>query len=170
MQNFKVSNNLTEYLNQLDWNNKLAVATSLERVRNDRLLSKSVYCFDESNNIQTYPLKIFMRKGFNLQKKLDRFIEYTIENGVIVKWTRKNTFRSFVEERRIQMDYDEVKAEIFKFFVPVILGVSLGAFVIMVFEVIVHTKVHSHGSAKLWRYIQMMIDPERYFLLYDFAY
>lgn len=159
---------MTGYLNQLDWNNKLAVATSLERVRNDRPLSKSVYCFDESNNIQTYPLKIFVRKGFNLQKKLDRFIEYTIENGVIVRWIRKNKFRSFVEERRVQID--KVTAEIFKFFVPVILGVFLGAFVIMVFEVIVHTKVHSHGSAKLWRYIQMMIDPERYFLLNGFAY
>lgn len=109
-----------------------------------------------------------MRKGFDLQKKLDRFIEYSIENGVIVKWIRKYTYRTFDEKWRIQMD--QAIAEIFTFFVPIILGLFLGASIIFLFEVIVHTKVHSHGSAKIWRYIQMMIDPERYFLLYDLSF
>lgn len=39
------------------------------------------------------------------------------------------------------------------------------AFIVLIIEKIVHKKVHTQGSGRFWRFIQTLIDSERYFFL-----
>lgn len=169
MARFTVSENLTEYLHQLNWNNKLAVATSFDRIRNDRVFSKSVYCFDESNNIQTYPLKMFMQKDFPFQRELNKFIKNIEENGLSVKWRKGHIFGSFAEKPPKFSSYF-VSFEVISVLVFICIILLFSAVLILFFEFLIYKKVRTPGTARLWRFIEMAIDPYRYFLLNDFIY
>lgn len=160
---------MTEYLHRLGWNDRLAVATSFGQIRNDRILSKFVYCFDEANNIQTYPLKVFMRKGFPYQVELNKFIQHISENGLIMKWYKKHKFGPFVEKPP-SFQFIEITIEMYLVLGSFIIGALLGFVIILFVERMTYKKARSQGAIWLWRYIEMMIDPYRYFLLKDLSY
>lgn len=164
-----MARDLTEYLNQLNWNNKLAVATSLERVQNDRLILKWVHCFDESTNIQKYPTRIFMRNDFPFQIDLNKFIERVIENGLVVKWAKRNIFGCF-KEQASQQQYIEYTFESQVVLCQITIGLLLFASLVLIFERIVHKKAQANNTSRFWRYIEMSIDPNRYFLLNDLSF
>lgn len=160
---------MTEYLHRLGWNDRLAVATSFDHFRNDRILSKFVYCFDEANNIQTYPLKVFVRKDFPYQVELNKFIQYISENGLTIKWYKKHKFGPFFE-RPPTYQFIEISIEMFLIIGSVAI---IGLFVILLIlllERMVFKKIQSQGAIRLWHYIEMIIDPYRHFLLEDLSY
>lgn len=169
MARFTVSENLTEYLHQLNWKNKLAVATSFDRIRNHRVFSKSVYCFDESNNIQTYPLKMFMRKDFPFQGELNKFIQIIGENGLSVKWRKGHIFGSFAEKPP-KFSYSFVSFEAISVLVFNCIILLLSAVLFVFVEFFIYKKARTPGTARVWRFIEMAIDPYRYFLLNDLTY
>lgn len=158
---------LNESLHRLDWNNKLAVATSSERVQNDRLISKFVHCFDEPNHIRRLSLKIFMRKDFPLRNELNRFIERVTEGGLIEKW---ENIRGAPVEKPPTFSYTEITLKVFLNIAYFSTGMVLIAVFTLLCERFVHKKARAPGAPRRWRYIEMMIDPFRYLLLNDLSY
>lgn len=156
---------LNKYLHELDWNNRLAVATSSDQFRNDQRLTESVYCFDDSNSVLKYPLRMFMRTGFPFHRQLNEFVQRVNENGLIVEWTKKN-----IREKPPEFIYTQVSLESFSVGILIIVGLLLLCFGVFILELIVYRRARIPGAARVWRYIEMAIDPNRYFLLYDLAY
>lgn len=153
----------------MDWDNKLAVATSFEQIRNDRQLSKSVYCFDEANNIQIYPLMFHMRRDFPLQSELNKFIKYMTENGLTNKWDKKNIFGSILEKTP-KYQYIEITLQIHLVTECILISLLLSTLLVLLIELFVYKKARAQNANRFWRYIEMMIDPYRYFLLNDLTY
>lgn len=168
MRNFEVSENLNENLQQLEWDHKLAVAVPLGRLQINESTAKSVYCFDKANNIETYPLKIFMIKEFPLQKELNQFIQRMSEGGLIAKWAKGTNFQS--SKDRFQSDQNQISMNIIP--VGAIFCSCLVLFDILIFilELIMHKKIRTPGSFRIWRFIELMINPDRLFLNNDLSY
>lgn len=85
-------------MDELKWDDKLAVAASYARVRSDRSIFTSYYCFDRLNSIHRHSLKFLMHKNFDMLNELNQFIEQAFESGLVVKWLKGNRFEPFVEK------------------------------------------------------------------------
>ncbi|XP_031636877.1 uncharacterized protein LOC116349537 [Contarinia nasturtii] len=171
---FKVVNRPDEYLHQLKWNDKLAVAVPYELSRsrtqmgNDQFNArKDVYCFDRRNNIYEYPLTMLVRRDFTLINEFDRFIKHASECGLIEKWL--NQYRSHVKEK-FRISYNSVQTNYFPIMYSFYGLMLLAAFLTFIFERIVYEKVHAPNAPPYWRFIEMSIDPYRYFFLDTFGW
>lgn len=167
MEKFEITNDQNYNLRQLEWNSKLAVATSLERVRKMQLKSElKLYCFNNPNNIYEYSLKILMKKDFALVNELNRFIRYASDGGLIVKWLKGNTFISD-SEKSSKFGFSEAHLNSLLFNGIIFCGVSTLSMIVFIAEMLVYKNVQKNVSSTFWRYCQMFIDPYRYFLLKD---
>lgn len=158
--------NPNEYIDELIWNDKLAVAISYARVQSDRSIFTSSFCFDTFNSINGYSLKFLMRKDFPLINELNEFILRATDSGLITKWLKGKRFETLKEKppqfQNISIGISSIIVLLF-----ICAGMLLFGLSILVIEIIVDTKVREENSAQFWFYIQMIIDPYRYFLLND---
>lgn len=153
-------------MEELYWNDKLAVAASYTKFRNDRSLFTSYYCFDRFNSFYGYSLKFLMRKNMDLINALNRFIEQAIESGLINKWLKGNQFEPFNEK---PPEFQYIEADISNYVIVILMCscILLFASLILYIEKFVDKKVRANNSARFWRYIEMGIDADRHFLLND---
>lgn len=155
-------------LSQLDSNAKLAVAISREHALNNHLISASqIYCFEKHETIYIYPLTFLVRKHSRYITKLNEMIQLMTTNGIIEKW--QSNFR---DQDQTRLNYKEkiyhqlTAVDLFGAFI--ILGcVELMAFATLVFEVFIYRKARKTNCWRLWLFIEMLIDPDRHFLLKD---
>lgn len=153
-------------VHELSWNGTLALATSSAIVQSDRLNARSIYCFEKSENIYDFSLKILMHKKFRLVHDLNKFLKQATETGLINKWSKRTNFAG----KSSQFQNYEAANKINTVLVIIWTLMNLSAFAVFIIEIFVDKKVRAKNSAPIWRYIQMSIDPYRYFLLNDWAY
>lgn len=169
LNEFKILESKNDFLNELQWNDKLAVAISYERVQTDRLLSASLYCLDDFNSIYGYSLKFLMRKNFLLMNELNQFIQQSSDAGLITKWLKGNQLEYSVQKPpKFQFVQSHMDAVLILFTFCLCLF-SIAALILLI-EFIVDKKVRTEKSARFWRYIEMSIDSRRYLWLNDLAY
>lgn len=158
-----------EHLQHLHWNDKLAVAVSLETVKNDDFISKlNLFCFNGPNRIYEYPLKILAKKHFPHMVKLNRFLEMASESGLIVKWLKGFNFD--VSEKEPLYQYVAVEFETFLVLIVITTCMQIIAFFVIILERRAYMKIHTQTDTPTWRFIDKTINPDRYFLmenLYD---
>lgn len=169
MTKIHVSDHPDQFFYKLQWNDKLAIATFREMSHSRNQIGnvdsqKTICCFEYPQIIYEYPLKMLIRTDFPFQNELNKFIEKATEGGLIVKWLKN--YRSFGKEKS-QYQYTTFKIESF----PIALGIYIFmitlALITVIMEKLVHGKVRTPNSKPIWRYIEMAIDPYRYFLLKD---
>lgn len=110
-----------------------------------------------------------MRKDFALQSELNRFIERASQHGLLMRWIKKSSFSSYLEKPP-KFIYFEIAMDTHKFaqlFFFLFVLISTSSFIV---ERIVYKKVRANGASRWWRYMEVLIDPNRYFLLNDLAY
>lgn len=163
-----------EYLSQLKWNDKLAVAVSFELSRSyapmgnvEFNVQRDIYCFDHRNNIYGYPLKILIQMDFPFLNELNRFTQRVIESGLIEKWLSQYRLHG---KEKFQMSYTIVQTEYFYVLFFIFTLMSIVAILTFIFERIVHQKVRTPNSSSHWRFIEMCIDPYRHFFLDTFEW
>lgn len=167
LRNFIITNDISDYLHQLERDNKLAIATSYERIRKYQSNSGAkLYCFNDMNNLYGYPLKILMQKNFPYADELNRFIMHASEGGLIYKWLKRRN-RS---EKPTKLHYFYFKLESLLFGGTIFLGTTALTFLILFVEMIVFKNVQKANPALIWLFMDMAIDPERHFLLEDLTY
>lgn len=110
-----------------------------------------------------------MSKEFALQTELHQFITNLIEGGFIVKWEKRNLFGSFVEKPPA-FQYITVTIELISVLLIICINLIAGSILMLIAEFIIYKRVRTHGAARIWRFIEMMIDPYRHFLLNDLTY
>lgn len=169
MDKFEIIRDPNDYFGQLEWNDKLAIAASRElftsstSIEERRLrLKKTVYCFIHPDYIHQYSLKILANKNFVLVKELNRFIQKVSENGCIVKWLKRYRFAS---EKQPIYEYATATAQ--SFVSPLAIGLCLFllASSAIIAEWFIYRMTRTPNSSKFWQFVQMLIDPDRYFLL-----
>lgn len=169
LRNYEIVSNPYEHLQHLEWNDTLAVAVSLETVKNDELFSRlNIICFNAPNRIYEYPLKILAKKRFAHLVKLNRFLELASEAGLIVKWLKGFNFD--MSEKEPLYEYAEVEVEIFFILGVITTCLHIIAILLIILEWKTFMKIHTQTNARAWQLIDKMIDSDRYFLkesLYD---
>lgn len=122
-----------------------------------------IYCFENSEIIYEYAPKLLVRNGFPFLKELNKFLEMISECGVINKWLSDNYFRT--SKKKVNKVY-------YRFTMSNVYGLLLiGALdifftvIVFIFEKIVHKKTREPNTSRFWKMIEMLIDPDRYFLL-----
>lgn len=163
LDKFTVTNVTSENFNRLDWNDKLAVASSFERAQ--YLRSKSyfdLYFFDHPNQIHTHASKFLMRPRFSFVNELDKFIEQASNGGLINKWLKRYRL---VSKGNDPDEYRYLKFENLAFHFGNSIIVWLFALFVLMIERIVFRKVRMVGSNRFWRYVEILIDPDRHFLM-----
>lgn len=169
MQQFEISDNLNEHLLGLEWNDKLAIVSSHMDIQYDKYLPSLVFCFNHPNIIHTYSLKMLMHKRFPLAKELDKFIQRSFEVGLMAKWLGGNA-HEIPLEKPPKFQFIQIVLETISFTVVLSMALILFSISVLLIEIIIDKRVRAIDSNKLWRYIEMMIDPHRYFLLDNLNY
>lgn len=167
LNKFIITNATDEYLEQLDWNNKLAVVSSLKRAQYFRLQHRfDIYSFTYPNQIYEYTLKFLMRPNFPFANDLNRFIQQATEGGLINKWINNYRWHLKVAD---QNEIVYIKFQNWALFLGILLIVWLFLISLFMLERTVHKKVRTIGSRRFWKYIEMMIDPVRRCFLNKYA-
>lgn len=147
----------------------LAVAVSKANVKNDEIFARlNPFCFNGPNHIYEYPLKILAAKRFPFMSELNRFIEMANEAGLIVKWLEGIHFGPICEKKPL-FEYIEVTFEMFAVFLVIIHGMNLFTGFILIIERIAFKEIHMQNVKPVWRFVDMMINPERYFWVEFFS-
>lgn len=162
LEKFHICDDLDFCLSQLDHKFRLAVAISREYSHNSRLtLACHYHCFEKSEIIYEYALKFLVRRNFPYFNELNRFIQMASSSGLIEKWrsTNQNPF-----------DYKEMFFGYltFDYFLGIVILGSILWILLIVFifvERIVHTKNREPNPSQFWVIFEMVIDPDRHFML-----
>lgn len=158
LTHFKICNNLDQCLSRLSGNPKLAVAISREHVQNNRFISTSqFYCF-ESENIYEYDLNFLVGKNIPFSKDLNEFIRRVIESGLIKKWHSDSQIR--IPNKYINTIHEQLDGVFLICYTMIVVVIF-----IFILEKIVYTKVRSPNTSRYWKFIEMLIDPDRHFWL-----
>lgn len=164
-----VVSNPYEHLAELEWNDRVAVAVSLENAKNDESVTRlDPFCFNGPNHIYEYPLKILTSKRFPFMRELNRFIEMTNETGFIVKWLKGIQFGPICDKKPL-FEYIEVTFEMFAVFLVIVSSMNLFTGFIFIIEKIAFKEIHMQNVKPLWRFVDMMINPNRYYLVEFFV-
>lgn len=163
LREFITVSNPYEYLEELEWNDKLAVAVSLANVKNEGTITRlNLFCFDSFDHIYEYQLKILASKRFPFMIELNRFIEMVNEAGLTVKWLKGIQFESIYEKKPL-FEYIEVKAEVIACFLVIMAAAYLFASFIIILEKIAFNENRMEHVKPLWKFIELMISPYRWF-------
>lgn len=142
----------------------MAVAVSREYAWNTRFLGRSaVYCFENSEAIYNYALKILMKSDFPLANELNKFIKYATEGGLIVKWVKDNQ----VQHKRGKELVNVIPLGVphFNGVLIIYAGLWIFTFLIAIGEQVIYRQARKPNCAKFWIYAEMAIDADRHYLL-----
>lgn len=175
LRKFKLVKNPTEYIHQLEQSDKIAVAVSRELSYLRPIFGNynfdpftTIYCFEYPENIHDYWLKILVKKKFPLMNELNRFIQCAIEGGLVAKWMKD--YKS-MKEKTLRYEYRTMNEEILIFTAVIYWAMLSVALLILIIEQKIYEKMMQETNvAKIWRYIEMYVDPNRYFLNYDLVF
>lgn len=167
MKRFKVVNNVGDHLPQLEWNNILAVATSIQQVQFRSDLD--AYCFISPENIYEYLVSIFVRRNFSHLHEHNKFIHQASDSSLFIKWLNKYESNSS-SKTQLQFQYQQVNMNTFAFLGSLCICMWTGAFLHLIAERFIYKQVRRGNSACVWIFIEMAIDPYRYFFLNDLYY
>lgn len=103
-----------------------------------------------------------MRPNFPYSNELNRFIQQATEGGLINKWINNYRWHLKVAD---QNEIVYIKFQNWALFLGILLIVWLFLISLFMLERTVHKKVRTIGSRRIWKYIEMMIDPVRRCLL-----
>lgn len=105
-------------------------------------------------------MQLLMRKDFPLANELNNFIRQTSESGLIEKWLKR--YRS-QEQENIYIEYSRFSTESYYMIYGIYVFTSFLSTSILALEIVIKKNLKKINSSRLWRYLEMYIDPYRYF-------
>lgn len=158
-------NDLIVCLNQLNSNSKLAVATSREFVRSaPKKMNFQFYCFAKPEIISAFPLKFFLHKNFSYAEELNDFIKAASVSGLIEKW-RSDIRTQFKEHTQGTGEFGRLTFDNLSGALLIIALLFLFSISIFFLEIVVHKQVRAPNATRFWKITEMIIDPDRHFML-----
>lgn len=157
---------LLQCLKQLHLNPTLAVAIPREFGRSIREhLNFPFHCFRRPEIIHSFALKFRLHEDFLYKNELNEFLIVATETGLIEKW-RSDTRTRFDRRYAVEevenglMTLDNLSGIL-------ILWALLNVIVALLFllEIIVYRQVKRHNARRFWKAIEIIIDPDRHFML-----
>lgn len=106
-----------------------------------------------------------VRKNFLNLSQLNTFIQMAYTGGLIGKWKSINDAQ--IHRIRPGIEYNHLTFDHFRGMCFIWVSLILTAFLVFFFEKYIHKKKRQSNSTRYWKFIEMSIDPYRYFMLED---
>lgn len=164
LDRFKVYPSLDHCLGMLKQNRRLAVAMSREYVKNNHQISTSqIHCFENTEIIYEYALTFLVHENFPYLTELNTFIRRASAGGLIEKWRNSHSKRTL--HKRNERIYSELKVQNFQGVFSLVLVFIMTQCSVLMLERFIHKKANAKNTFRAYKMIQMVIDPDRHFLL-----
>lgn len=166
LHNFEVCNEIDECSHRVEFEDKLAVATSKLHIRT-MPLQQNIFCYDPSQNIRNYLNTFMIRSDYSKKRVFNDVLKRIVASGIISKW--KKDLRLYPETKRKQ-NSEEVRSLRFSdFYFTVVSFIPLVGISIMALtaEFIIHNKAHSMNATYYWKFLEKAICGKRYFFLLE---
>lgn len=163
LQQFRLCTDINICLDELKWNKKLAVSISYERIQSSSYLrSSQLHCFSNMESVYVFYLRFLVKKNFRYLSQLNEFIQIARSSGIISHWINR------MNPHFIPVAEDDTTAtNIIIGVYPIVVSLFIFAIFIFFVERITYTKARNSRTIRLWVIIEIYIDPDRHFLLYD---
>lgn len=165
IEGFRICANIDDCLRDLKWDYYGAVGASRQNILNSEEFSAlKIFCFDYSQDIQTFPISLSVRKNLKLKPEIDRIIRHLFETGLFVEWERDNKKRAKYE---YQYFPDLIGLDHFKIVFLVVLGVGWTLSLSTLFcERLIFRKMQQRvgNRHRIWIRLERFVDGERHYL------
>lgn len=126
-----------------------------------------IYCLDQNDAIYEYSLRFLFCKNFAYTTQLNEFILMASRGGLIEKWLNHRPTKFNLNDIE-SMEKICLKHFILTFCVLSLL--SLVACSTFIFEHITYKRARGQRNKLLWTWAEILIDPDRHFLLNNLSY
>lgn len=162
LDGYRVCDNIDSCLDQLKWNDKLAISVSHQHARNyPPMPFTEMTCFDQFEAIHTYFISMLVWKDHPALLDVITLTNRAFEGGLIVKWARDIQFNPKQETalKLVAFQLDHLGASILCFIVCL-------CFSVMAFfgEILTFRKVNEPNPHKFWIFGDYLINNDRVFL------
>lgn len=163
MKNFEICDEIDKCLHRLEFDEKLAVATSRLHVNVMPMLQNN-FCFTQSQNIQQYFISFLIKKNFPLRNQFDEIIKRIETSGFFFKW--KHDLQTH-HNSNVNREFRRLSIADLEFMLAMLLCTTAASFVIIILEIFINYKVKSKNSTNFWKLLDKIICGERRFFLLD---
>ncbi|KAG4079216.1 hypothetical protein HA402_004591 [Bradysia odoriphaga] len=164
IETFHICEDISECLVHLLHNNKLAIGGSRQNILNSpTYLQSEVFCFENLENIASYPVALYMRKNFNRKTKVDATVQQLFEAGFFDKWKRDSQL-----PRKHEMPYTlPLRLPVTHISAVLIFIIGVGSLMsILTFaaEKLIFWKMKQPNKHAIWKYLEQFVDGQRHYL------
>lgn len=154
---------IDECLHRLEFENKLAVATSRLHVQ-ALPLYKNIFCLAHSQNIHNYFTKFMIRSDFEMRISFNNMLQLVVDSGFVSKFQKDTQIH-----HRTSTDIADVHSMNLTDFRFVFIF-SMAFFILIVpvtiLEFVIYYKAHSVYATSFWKFLDKLICGQRiYFIL-----
>lgn len=166
IERFAICNDSESCLNQLKSGRSMAVAFSREYIKTiSPAIISDIYCFEPNHSIYEYNLYFLVEKKFKYLNELNEFILRASRGGFIEKWSSHEKFKFHSQSFIRPITLEKLSSLFLVCFPLVCLALS-----VLMLERIIHERSRNRNVQRIWRWADIIIKPDRHFLLYDFSY
>lgn len=154
--------NVTSLLEQLKWDDKLAVASSRALAENiPQIIDKSeFYCFSRDENIHILPITLLIMPKYEFQAEVNAIIRRSLEAGLIEKWQRdSSSYRNYSfekDDRKIILSVVHIAAALFVLFC----GLCLASLTLIT-ECVAFHRTKQADCNRFWIFVAKTVEGRR---------
>lgn len=163
MDDYVLCDDLEECLRMLTKNNQLAVALSKQYAMNNlNIPDWQIHCFDDNNQISSYPVAILIRSDHPLKARIAQIVAMAKQGGLIDKWFKDNR-----PHNKEPVPSGATHITIEDLTLPAVVYIVFVVFAVMAFiaERLIHSNLRRNSSHWFWRRADAFIDGRRHFLI-----
>lgn len=167
LDRFKICDDFSVCLNQLQQNSKLAVAISNERIRWMRKNSNfEMYCFERPDIIFSFPMTFWIRNNFTYIKELNEFIKAASASGLIERWRSQIGQKISNHIEHATTSDGLIKMENMVGILGLLVLMYVFKICAFISEIVVYEQVRSSSETfrPFWILVEKIIEPKRHFL------
>lgn len=163
MRSFEICEKINECLHRLEFDEKLAVASSRLHVKTIPF-QQNIFCFSQLQNIQNNFISFMIRSDFPHRNQFDQIIKRIVASGLISKW--KNDLEIY-RELHISREVRTMNITDLQIMFEMFCIATVASFVIVLLEMFINYKVKSKNSMNFWKLLDKIICGKRCFLLLE---
>lgn len=165
LDEFRICPNLDDCLEELSYDNRLAVAVShMHAMNSHRVSSEMIYCFNDGEHIIEYPVSAMMSSDHPFFESVHRMAQLAFERGLFVKWLKDSSGRPRHMRPRRNHELQIQTIDHIMFAVMIYFLVISSAIITFVLEHVIFYKLQRDEN-RYWRWADMIIDGKRHFQL-----
>lgn len=162
LKNYQICHEIGDCLNQLKWNDRLAVGVSSHLARNyPPVPYTEMKCFGDTESIRGRFIAMYVWKGHPLLAEILSLTNRAFESGLFVKWHREvqHSPKEMYKFPVVQFEVEHLGAALVCFSIFL-----FAAFVAFATELVIHKKLRAPNPHRFWILIDVIINDNRYFL------